>query len=458
MTAVFVGTVSVPDFTRTRVTSDSDMIQPLPFLDGRSVTWNMLSTVPAPLTTTSFAALLAGASAPGAPYTIATRMLITVTGTTQVATFVGVEEFRPRARLAFNYFLPGQSVPQLTKIYLPTLQSSPAFQPDTFIYTTVNEPASDVTNNQFTNTIPVSVLIAVTSSARSPTTNFRVATTIEVTLTLTCSSGSALFGDVCTAFCTLPDNRDRCYPLYSQQCFGTPATALIGSTSTSGQRCRDFLRTFTAVRGPQADLDTRLDGYCQGKYSGFSALYNTVTASGTPIVDTPQAEVDQDICGCHMQSAQYDAYQAQLDQQLMGLERLAGNKYCLFQPCAASSFKRVAVGGNQCATPMCLDLAVVTYSPQGAINSPLKINQGADAKCEGVALTASPGGSTVTIGGGSTSTAAPGATTAAPPGSTTSATTSFGFGSLPIGVILGIGLLLLLVIGILIFFATRPRR
>ena len=123
------------------------------------------------------------------------------------------------------------------------------------------------------------------------------------------------------------------------------------STDLSNTICQNFIQTNILQNGPNVNMDSLLNPYCQGKYSGMEAL-----------LQTDANNPDRNVCACHLQQEQYENYKATLVANFSGAGFALNtiNERCLWGPCASSSFPSVETGNDgKCNVPLCLNVVAV---------------------------------------------------------------------------------------------------
>ncbi len=194
--------------------------------------------------------------------------------------------------------------------------------------------------------------------------NLTLIMTINIILTITCGSGSDLDSGFCQAYCLTQDetNLENCLPLYLDYCFaGNGVPDKIQTDLT----CREFISEYIKNVNPNPQIDAKLTEYCTKTYpNGFKQLFEN------PVVPT-----DPTVCACHMQMAEYTAFENQLLNDYTGINVSTTdgiNDRCLLPQCASSAFTTTSIG-KICNVPQCL--TITSFKVNGSFdNSKVIIN------------------------------------------------------------------------------------
>ena len=119
--------------------------------------------------------------------------------------------------------------------------------------------------------------------------NFTLASVMNVSLTVTCSTGPELDSNFCSSFCTFnDDNLKTCYPDYRNYCLVNPLNPADINIFTN-QNCLTFFEDYFSRIGPNATLDNDLENACSAKFP-FPSI------DAYDIADRNA----QNFCACHL--------------------------------------------------------------------------------------------------------------------------------------------------------------
>lgn len=175
--------------------------------------------------------------------------------------------------------------------------------------------------------------------------------TVTVKYIIPCIGSDIETLPICTQAC-IGGTKD-CFADMISHCFynaGNPKHPIIAAN----KYCRNYFVDYVSRYGPNTTLDTKLTDYCTAKYSGLAALLKANSA------------IDNLLCGCHLQEAQYDAYAASIYKRYPGFNVTSIIKQCLYTPCVNSALKNTTIG-KKCAVPQCI--GIVDISIDGGVEN-----------------------------------------------------------------------------------------
>lgn len=190
-----------------------------------------------------------------------------------------------------------------------------------------------------------------TAAKSWPANNVVLNLTLIMTLNIQCTEAT-LNQPICAEYC----NTGNCTPDFVQYC-------LTENNIDSSVPCQSYFANTISRKGPSAEIDTAFQTYCK-KYTGFEDLFTRGSA------------IDQELCACNMDHAQYLNLEETMNKLYPGIGAAGVNAYCMLPQCAASRYKSL---GSQavCQVPNCLN--IVAFNNDGSFdNSSVTINQTGD--------------------------------------------------------------------------------
>lgn len=201
-------------------------------------------------------------------------------------------------------------------------------------------------------------------------TGFDITLTLTITANLLCTMKN-LENQFCLDYCNIPGNYANCVTDMNNYCFqpvGNPDQMPMGLYNGA---CQEFYPSYIGNNiygGTRTDIDIGLTNYCK-KYGtgsqGLNGLKNLFT--------NDVSSREQEICACHLNPAQYQAYRNSLLSAYPGFNQIEESAPCLVWQCASSPYKSTYTL-DPCTTPQCVN--VVSFNNDGSFsNSNVNINQ-----------------------------------------------------------------------------------
>lgn len=206
--------------------------------------------------------------------------------------------------------------------------------------------------------------------------NFSFSATMSVRLIVTCTTGPELETRFCMSYCQA--NLGQCKSAYTDYCFSGSVSTPPVIPLTTDNACQLYFEQYYNTLGPDADIDRKIDNYCQTKFPSTTCFEPLFFAS------PPISSFEQELCACHLSDTCYQNYVNSLAIKAPNFVNFIKNSgikdRCLISQCASGKFPSIEIG-KVCLVPACIN--VVNFTNDGSIGSGgITINQ--DAKCQSI--------------------------------------------------------------------------